>query len=142
MLGYRKNLLFGICVIVPLMCGLFIYLTKVEQTYISEFFPLFRSLIRPVEYPYVIKNYACDFLWAFSMLFCFRLTLGERFKGKNNIILFLLTSIMVFFLELIQIKKSIPGTFDWIDIVVELIAVLIAGYLTYKIERRSNYEKS
>ena len=138
----KRNSLFAINIIIPLICGLFIYLTKTERTFLSDFFSAFRSVLPVIKYPYVIRNFACDFLWAYSLFFCLRLTLGDSLKGKHNLTVITVTGVVAIILETIQLFKIIPGTFDPLDIVIELFAVTVALLITKIIERRfENYEE-
>ena len=133
--------MFVVNIIVPLVCGLFIYLTKAERTYISDFLSVFRLALPIIDYPLVIRYYACDFLWTYSLFFCLRLTLGDTLKGKHNLTVIALTGVVAVILETIQLIKTIPGTFDMLDILVELIAIAIADLILTIIERRFSYEE-
>lgn len=54
----------------------------------------------------------------------------------------LVTTAVAVILETIQLINTIPGTFDLLDILVELTAVIVAFFITTLIERRfKNYEK-
>lgn len=134
--------MFAINILIPLIIGLFIYLTKAERSYVSDFLSVIRSLLPVIRYPYIIRNFACDFLWTYSLFFCLRLTLGERLKGKHNLTVILVTGAVAVILETIQLINTIPGTFDLLDILVELTAVIVAFFITTLIDRRfKNYEK-
>ena len=135
----KRNGLLAVNIIIPLICGLFIYLTKEESTYLSRFLHVFRSLLPVIRYPQIISNYACDFLWTYSLFFCLRLTLGDKLKGEHNLTVITLTSVVAIILETMQLIKSVPGTFDLLDILVELVAVTIAFLVTTLIERRFKY---
>ena len=135
----KRNSLFALNIILPLICGLFIYLTKVERTYLSDFLSDIRSFLPVISYPYIIRNFACDFLWSYSLFFCLRLTLGEKLKGEHNLTVILVTGVVAIILEAIQLIKTIPGTFDLLDILVELIAIATAYLVTTIIERRFKY---
>lgn len=141
MTGSKRNTLFVVNMIIPLVLGLAIYLTKAERTYISDAVPWFRSMIIPVRYPHLIRAYACDFLWSYSLFFCFRLTLGEELKGKHNIVVVTLAAITSITLESLQLISGFPGKFDWLDIVTELIAILVAYIITTSIEWRVQHEE-
>jgi hypothetical protein len=138
----KRNSLFAVNTIVPLICGLLIYMTKAESTYLSSFLSGFRSLLPTIEYPYIIRSFACDFLWTYSMFFCFRLTLGDKLKGKHSQVVIALTAVVAIVIETIQLFKIIPGTFDPMDILIELIAIAVAFFISTIIERRfKNYEE-
>lgn len=135
----KRNGLFAVNIIIPLILGLFIYLTKPSSTYISDFLSVFRSILSTIRYPEIIDFYACDFLWTYSMFFCLRLTLGDALKGKHNLTVITVTGVVAIILEILQLIKGVPGTFDPMDIVTELIAVAVAFLITIIIERRFKY---
>ncbi|MBR5938248.1 MAG: hypothetical protein IKZ90_08320 [Clostridiales bacterium] len=116
-------------------------MTKVESTYISGFFSAFHIVNKHINYPPLIRFYACDFLWAYSLFFGIRLSLGDELRGVNSINALLVATIVAIVLELLQIIKRVPGTFDVFDIVVELIAIVIAYICLIFLERRENYEE-
>ena len=135
----KRNSLFVLNLIIPLICGLFIYLTKAEHSYVASFLSAIRSLLPTIRYPYLIRNFACDFLWSYSLFFCLRLTLGDSLKGKHNLTVITVTGVVAIILETIQLIKTVPGTFDPLDIVTELLAVAVAFLITTIIERRFKY---
>ena len=137
----KKNHLYALNSIVPLLCGLFIYMTIKEDTLISHLLSSLRSLLPVIHYPTIIRNFAADFLWTYSMFFCLRLTLGDELSGKNNIIVLLLTSIAAIVIESLQLTKIFPGTFDVLDIVTELAAAVCALFISNMIERNLCYEE-
>jgi len=140
----KRICLFAANIIVPLNAGLFIYLTKSERTYLSDFLAFFRAKMPIIKYPALINSFACDFLWTYAMFFCIRISLGNELRGKHNLTVIILTGIVAIILESIQLIKGIPGTFDVFDLIVELIAIAVAILITNFIERRFNYyeEKS
>ena len=135
----KRNGIFAVNVIIPLILGLLIYLTKPSSTYLSDFLSDFRLLLPTIRYPEIIGSFACDFLWTYSMFFCLRLTLGDTLKGKHNLTVITVTGVVAIILEFLQLIKGVPGTFDPMDIVAELIAVAVAFLITIIIERRFKY---
>ena len=135
----KRNSLFAVNVLFPLICGLFIYLTKAERTYLSDSLSGLCSILPTIRYPQIIGNFACDFLWTYSLFFCLRLTLGDKLKGEYNLTVIAVTCVVAIILETIQLIKTIPGTFDPLDILVELIAIAVAILVTTIIERRFKY---
>ncbi len=131
----KRNSLYAVNVIIPLVCGLFIYLTRIESNFLSSSLSGIRSVLPVIRYPILIKNFAADFLWAYSLFFCLRLTLGDLLKGKYSLTVISLTSIVAVVFESLQMIKHFPGTFDPLDIVVELIAVIVAFLISKFIER-------
>lgn len=81
------------------------------------------------------RFYLFDFLWSFSLTALLRLIVDDEAKSIYSI---LLSSSLVFVCEIMQIFPGIVGTFDICDIVVEIVAVIIASnYLP----RRKKREK-
>ena len=140
----KRNCLFAANIIIPLVTGLFIYLTKAEKTFLSDFFSFTRSVLPVINYPVLISSFACDSLWTYAMFFCFRLSLGDELRGKHNLTVILLTGVVAIILEAVQLIKVIPGTFDLLDLIAEFIAIAVAFLITHIIERRFKYyeEKS
>ncbi len=138
----KKNHLYALNSIIPLFCGLFIYMTVKEETLISHSLSSLRLLMPIIEYPYIIRNFAADFLWAYSLFFCLRLTLGNELSGRYNIIALLLTTAVAVIMECIQLPDVFSGTFDLLDIVTESTAAVCALLISNMIERRTDcYEE-
>lgn len=85
-------------IILPLILGIIIYL---------------------INTPDIIRNHLCDFLWAYSL--AFSLTYIEL-NNKETFIITLSTGVVF---ELLQMMHLIKGTFDILDILVELLACII-----------------
>lgn len=137
----KKTYLYALNSILPLFCGLFIYLTKRDDTLVAHLLSSLRSLMPVIDYPAPIRNFAADFLWTYSMFFCLRLTLGDDLCGKYNSFVFLLTAIVAVVIECLQLTKVFPGTFDFLDIVIELVAAVAALLTSNMIERRNKYHE-
>ncbi|SEA17467.1 hypothetical protein SAMN05216349_10622 [Oribacterium sp. KHPX15] len=137
----KKTYLYALNSILPLFCGLFIYLTKRDDTLVAHLLSSLRSLMPVIDYPAPIHNFAADFLWTYSMFFCLRLTLGDDLCGKYNSFVFLLTAIVAVVIECLQLTKVFPGTFDFLDIVIELVAAVAALLISNMIERRNKYHE-
>ena len=138
----KKNHLYALNSIIPLLCGLFIYMTIKEDTLISHWLSSLRPLMPIIDYPLMIRNFAADFLWAYSMFFCLRLTLGDGLSGRYNIIVLLLTAAVAVIIECLQLTYVFSGTFDMLDIVTEISAAVCALFVSNMIERRNDrYEE-
>ena len=133
----KRNCLYALNSILALFCGLFIYLTKREDTLVAHLLSSLRSLMPVIDYPAAIRNFAADFLWTYSMFFCLRLTLGDDLCGKYNCFVFLLTAIVAVVIECLQLTNIFPGTFDLLDIAAELSAAAAAFVISNNIERRN-----
>lgn len=137
----KKDSLFVVNVVIPLVCGLFIYLTKIESNFLSVSLSGIRSLLPVIRYPVLVNNFAADFLWSYSLFFCLRLVLGDDMKGKYSLKVISLTAVVAVVFESMQMLKHFPGTFDPLDIVVELIAVVSAFLMSVFIERMFKYRE-
>ena len=138
----KKNYLYALNSIIPLIFGLFIYMTIKEETLISHSLSSLRSLMPIIDYPLIIRNFAADFLWTYSLFFCLKLTLGDELSGKYNVIVLLLTAIVAVIMECLQLTDIFSGTFDLLDIVTESAAAVCALFVSDMIERRTDcYEE-
>ena len=88
-----------------------------------------------------LRNYACDMLWAYALtigLFWYgRLTGQKVWKSA------LIGGGFAVLMESLQILPVIPGTFDGMDVVTEILAMLIAGCVSmifYKYEDKERGE--
>ena len=89
---------------------------------------------------YIFRNYVSDFCWGLSLEVC----LAYVFRTDIHVIRnsSVLAVVFLVALELWQLRKESPGTFDLIDIVVEVIAVIIAGILIKNNLRSKTNEKT
>lgn len=126
--------------IIPLTLGAVIYLTSGSRTYITDFISRFGLILPRLDYPLLIRCYACDFLWAFALLS--GLTLIYRDKDRSTLIKVITASfIIAVAMEGLQAIPSFPGTFDLWDVTAELLAILIAAVITILFARRLINEK-
>ena len=109
----KERLFCLIGLIFPMMLGLFIYLTSGKPTYITNI-----AQLPTIKYPVLVINYLCDFLWAFA------LCCGLRLIGNPLKECFIISTSTLLVLEISQIWCSF-GTFDAVDILVELFAVIL-----------------
>ena len=124
----------NICV--PLVIGLLIYVTKTERTFISDFFGITKSVLPVVEYPEFISNHACDCLWAYSLFFGIRLSVGYNPKDKHYLMVVLISLCVAIALEAIQLTNLVNGTFDVLDILFEIVSMAVAYIVMTTAERR------
>ncbi len=83
-----------------------------------------------------IRYWLCDFLWAYSLAFCLLLVFD---KAKHKYVFPIVVSgIMALTIELLQLNGVIQGTFDWLDILAETAAIILAVI----IKRGINNEKT
>ena len=131
----RKNLFILFNIACPLLIGLSIYLFCYKSTYINT------TLANVLEFslPYFYYDnifyrfltcWACDILWAYSLTFalfwCFK-----EFK-KPLLICSVLSILFAIVIEFLQINHIIHGTFDVLDIVLEISAIIFAVIIMKK----------
>ena len=125
---------------IPLVIGLFIYLTSENHTYLSEFFHSigFPNLV--IKYAPIVRNYGCDFLWGYSL--CSGLCLFSSNSGSIKRLSFtiIVSCIAAVCFEAIQRLEAVPGVFDTLDILVELTGSVLAGLTIHCFMRRYGYE--
>ena len=124
-------------ILLPLNIGLFIYVTSDARTYLGD---SIRSIINLpiVNYPSIVRNYACDCLWCVSLFATIHRIYANHNDGIliSTIISLLFSSVM----ETLQKVPSIPGTFDIWDIAMEsLVIVTISVFLLH--QKEVHYEK-
>ncbi len=126
---------------VPLVLGLGIYLFCYKTTYINTAF----TDIFGISLPYIyydnafhrfITCWACDMLWAYSLTFA--LYLCFRVFKKPLIITTATSSLFAVTIELLQINGVINGTFDMLDIISELGAIILALLMIKRFEKLQN----
>lgn len=89
-----------------------------------------------------IRNYFLDMLWAYALVFALSLIICRNAAQlwETFMIAFIFSAIM----ELLQITPIVQGTFDIWDIMVELIAELVAVFIikiSFLEEVQEKYEK-
>lgn len=126
-LSTKERLYCLIGLIFPMMLGLFIYLTSGKSTYISNV-----AQLPTINYPVFIINYLCDFLWAFA------LCCGLRLIGNPLKECFIISTTSSIIIEVSQIFLSF-GTFDVIDILVEVAAIVLVVISIRMITKRGTY---
>ena len=138
-------------IIIPLIVGVMFYLTFRQDTYISHFVVnILRKTNMSVSenrqitfnsplFNYFAKNYIPDCCWAFSLESCMALILysSERMISSSLIISFVFLSAM----ETLQLTPLIPGTFDFFDIAIELVAIVLSGIIINLLRKRCYHEK-
>ena len=88
----------------------------------------------------IIRNYLMDFLWSCSLT-CFVSQIvgfGEKERKQCAILL----TVFVIVMESIQILDGIPGTFDLLDIFVELCGVSVTLLMINKNKEGKKSEKN
>lgn len=77
----------------------------------------------------LFRNYLPDFLWAFSLMYFGKCIYASR--KKYDLIFGIIIAFQIF-LEIMQLTSLITGTFDILDIFVELLADIIVIKIMFK----------
>lgn len=79
----------------------------------------------------IMRNYLPDMLWGYALIF----TLYYFLDNNTAYLLktFLIASLFSAVMEFLQITPVVKGTFDWYDIIVELLAEVIAVFIIKKL---------
>ncbi len=133
-----------LCICLPLIFGASIYLILSPDTYLA----IWGWKVIGVSSPFgnidiqklpwwlkFVRFYLCDFLWAFALVHSIILIMGE----KQFVVALFISLCFCLSCELLQLIKSIPGTFDGFDLIVESSACLAA--LSIHLLRRKKHEK-
>ena len=120
-------------IFLPLLIGLVIYVLCRPDTIITH---LIRSVMPAIPdlsdcmqintLTRFINNYACDILWSYALTFCVALCVRSTQK------VLIVCSLFCCFIETVQLCNLFALTFDFFDITVEVITVII-GLLVIKI---------
>ena len=83
-----------------------------------------------------IRNYLLDAIWSYSLTNCLFIILDKTLNAhKKSIILSIFLSVIM---ELLQLTNIVKGTFDIFDIIVEVIAILLASIIIGKCLKGEN----
>lgn len=138
----RKNVFFWSgMIVVPMVVGLIVYLILKPSAYVSELiidiFGLRQLNIQTSDnwFLSIIRNYLCDFLWAFSLTAAISLLYYDnRFRSAISVLICLIVGIII---ELMQLLGVISGTFDIVDLIVQSIGSILSIIIS-KIYLRGN----
>lgn len=123
-------------VVIPIViCSALYYLFCPEVLFVKQI-----DNVLPVQYhiyginkiPFLMfcRNYLFDAVWGYSLFHAVFLILGNDAKALVwSILICILMSIG---LETLQKFHVITGTFDWWDIIVEMLALAVASLVIYK----------
>ncbi len=135
MCNKNKNQLFIIFnTLVPLCLGLAIYIFMKSGTYINTFLEFDFHYNPKTIVGVFIVNWFCDFLWSYALVFALYFVLSP-FK-KRLLLSCLLSVVLGHILEILQYANILSGTFDWWDIAIELIAVIMAMTIINKTNKK------
>lgn len=121
----RKILTIFINIFLPLAVGLCIYLLFYNGTYLNSIFGIELSFKANSLLGIFMKSWACDILWAYSLTYSLYFVL---YAFKNRILFSAILSICIATgFELLQLFGKVNGTFDILDIIFQIAAVISAA---------------
>ena len=119
----KKSFIFYISnIILPLLFGYLIYVFTRNTTYINIFLGLSFEVMQNF-WTNILSFYVADFLWAYSLFFSLKIL-------WNTITSACLTIFCGTLWECLQIS-FIKGTFDFCDILMYILAVIIANIILF-----------
>ena len=131
-------------IFLPLLIGLLYYVLLAPETIVSKTFSqIFRidfSFQLTSSFSNLCRNYLSDICWAIALVNALILAIGTT--KEQSIISFVVATIFCIFIELAQWFGIINGTFDYWDILIELVSVIISWFITTKIWRSKNEKTS
>lgn len=86
-----------------------------------------------------VRNHLLDMLWSYALVFCIYY-FSSSLTG-NFVVPVLLAVVWSVVFEILQVFSVAKGTFDWLDIIFEIVAVVIAGLFIFYFSRRKENEK-
>lgn len=120
----RKILTIFINIFLPLAVGLCIYLLFYNGTYLNSIFGIELNFKANSFLGIFMKSWACDILWAYSLTYSLYFVL---YAFKNRILFSAILSICIATgFELLQLFGKVNGTFDILDIIFQIAAVISA----------------
>ena len=126
---------------IPILAGSLLYYVTSPQVIFAQNIDrlLGVSLHVGTENTFVVnlRSYMPDMLWAYALVFSLMLVTGN--KPAYVWIAGMFSTIM----EVLQVTGCVKGTFDVMDIIVEIIAELMAVFIIKRHDmRRKSYEKN
>ena len=130
-----KKILYFCHVLVPLSAGVLIYLVYRPEARITRLFAnmgiISISVIPESVFEIFICNYGGDILWAYSLTFFIAyFFLDSKEKGKT--VLLISIAVEVCFEVSQLLVSSMHGTFDMIDILLEVMISIIIVFRLFK----------
>lgn len=119
----------------PLLIGASVYIWISQDSYfgnwICSIFPITKFTATGAIWK-VLRNWGCDYLWAYALFFTLYIPLKNTPNPiRRATLIAAVTAIANESLQLIQIDFLKCGTFDVLDIVVEILAVMIGSIIIY-----------
>ncbi len=141
---YKSAIFYFFHIVLPIVMGFFIYLFLRDTTLMTAW--LRKSLLIPkvtipdTAFSAFVLFYLPDILWAYSLTFTIALVLQSA-PARHFGILIASGSIETS-VEVLQKIGVIGGTFDFLDILVEVAASIVALRIINRFERRKNEKDS
>ena len=143
----NKKLLYHVIIhsVVPIMMGACIYILFRPDTYISQWiYRLFDMSLQSKKLRELLPfwllaflcNFACDILWAYSLTFAIYIIFVN--SPINILFIFVVSIVFEAGIEFMQLACILPGTFDWLDISLEICATAIASLEIKNIRRKTH----
>lgn len=116
--------IFFICnILIPLFIGAYIYIFVDNDSYFGNFIRGFFNVTTVESNSNIVnimRNWGCDFLFAYALLFALYMNKKALYISISYTVI---CSVGLELLQLIQINFLKCGTFDVIDIIVEIAAI-------------------
>jgi hypothetical protein len=77
-----------------------------------------------------IRNYVLDMMWGYALVFALYFIMGNNAAGLTKLII--IASVFSTVMELLQLTPFVRGTFDVLDIIVEILAEATAVFIIKK----------
>lgn len=119
-------------VVLPLAAGFFIYVFFKHGTLINHYLKYESDIYLSGNAGKFVICWLTDILWSYSLAFLLNV-FSCTFNNRWPVIL--LNTAFIIVIELMQRIGIIHGTFDWLDIIFELIAMIVANIKYYYTER-------
>lgn len=120
----RKILSFFINIFLPLAVGLCVYLLFRKGTYINSVIGIELDLQLNPFFGVFVRSWFCDILWAYALT---NALYSALYAFKRRILISAIVSICIATVfELLQLFGTVSGTFDILDILFQIAAVLSA----------------
>lgn len=124
----RLTVLICANIAVPLIIGATIYILSNDSTLISHWVRFVCPVQIPVVHPLpFIRNWGCDFLWAYSLAFSLLLFWPQSPQPRcTPVYTAIILSVVM---EMLQLAVPAWCTFDWGDIVAQTVGSIVAAFV-------------
>ena len=145
-INYMKKMFVYANISLPILAGsLLYYVTSPQVMFVQNIDRLLGvSLHVGTENTFVVnlRSYMPDMLWAYALVFSLMLVTGNKTADVWK--MFVIAGMFSTIMEVLQVIGCVKGTFDVMDIIVEIIAELMAVFIIKRHDdmRRKSYEKN